>query len=455
MNEQELKEYTDYLLSQGFTPELAKEYLQEHGMIGPEKSFGMKALEGAGRVLDYAGGLTRTGVANIADQFTDKELVQDGDWKRAFRGEAPTSAEILERAEIPEGAKVDLMPEIPIPFTDMRIGEGDSSMRDVGGFVLDTALDPLNYVTLGGTKAVKETLRPFSRVTNNASKNLYKSGLKKIDEKLIEKGNRPISPILWDEGKWGSNKKLLNDVENINDEKMLTRDEMYSQGDKAGVRADPSQATQYARPEIERLKRDPTLKEITDQLEAKLASYESGGPVSLGQMSEWKTNLYDSLPANAYDQYGKLKRPVQRFQRDLARGFKETIEGGAELAGIGGKNLSNLNSEIGTLIASKKPLYQEVKKANTKNPFTAIDGGLLGFAITNPTQGLPVLAIKKAADIGKTTAFRTGAGMLGKNLTEHNIMGPAYDIIARGLLTDTIRPEQQNMSVWESVKNGR
>ena len=47
--------------------------------------------------------------------------------KAAFKGQAPSSEELLGRFDIPEGASVDL------PFL------GETSVRDAGGFALDIA----------------------------------------------------------------------------------------------------------------------------------------------------------------------------------------------------------------------------------------------------------------------------------------------------------------------------
>lgn len=122
------------------------------------------------RGLDAAGGVVRTASSQISDaalpvrnkileaigsDYREKPMYQEGDWGRAMVGQAPSSAEQMERAGIPEGSRVDLMPEVKVPFTDVTLGKGDSSARDVGGFALDVASDPLNYATFGGASVVK------------------------------------------------------------------------------------------------------------------------------------------------------------------------------------------------------------------------------------------------------------------------------------------------------------
>ena len=106
------------------------------------------------RGLDYAGGLVRTGVAQGAEAVSGKDIVRDGDWERALKGEAPGSSEFMKNAGVPEGARVDLNP----------LMDGDTSVRDIGGFALDVATDPLTYTGVGaiasiGKKPVKAVLK--------------------------------------------------------------------------------------------------------------------------------------------------------------------------------------------------------------------------------------------------------------------------------------------------------
>lgn len=442
MTEQELAEYKEYLATQGFKPEEADEYLTSQGMAQKEPGMVSKGLDYLSRGLDYAGGLTRTTAAQVADPFVDEDIVNKEDWKNAFKGKAPNTAEYMERAKIPEGAKVDFISETQIPFTNIKVGEGDTSVRDAVGFVGDIALDPLTYLSAG--------TKPLSQGAMKSGKSLYKSGLKKVDEKLIERGTKPVSDILFQEGKWGGNQSLLNEAEKLAQEKGQLRSKMYGQAEKAGVNVDPKSSTKYAQAEIDKLKRDPGLQDMAALLEEKLAAYNKAPKTSLSQMSEWKTNIYDSLPTSAYDQFGKLKGPAQKYQRSLAKGMKETIEEGAERSGVGGQNLSNLNEDIGSLLASKKPLSSEVKKANTKNAVSSVDGILGGISIANPTMGLPALALKKAADVSKSTSFRTGAGLGANAVGKRGFIDP----LAQRILIESMR-EEQNKNPWDEVKKSK
>lgn len=123
-----------------------------------EAGFSKMALNGAEAILqglDYAGGLVRTGVGQIAESTTGRDFIKDGDWQRAADGKAPGFSEMMANAGVPEGPRVNLMPEVRVPGTDVILGRGDSSLRDIGGFVGDLATDPLNYLTLGSVAAAK------------------------------------------------------------------------------------------------------------------------------------------------------------------------------------------------------------------------------------------------------------------------------------------------------------
>lgn len=121
--------------------------------------------------LDYGRGIVSTASSQISDaalpvrnkileavgsDYREKPMYQDGDWGRAITGQAPSSGEQMARAGVPEGVRVDLMPEVKVPFTDVTLGQGDTSARDIAGFGLDLASDPLNYVTFGAASALKK-----------------------------------------------------------------------------------------------------------------------------------------------------------------------------------------------------------------------------------------------------------------------------------------------------------
>lgn len=124
------------------------------------KDVALEGLDKAGRALDYAGGLARTGVTSA---LSLGKLYHEGDIDKAIRGQAPHMNEYLERMGVPEIAKVsDVAPSFYAPAGQGRFlhpekgGMLDPSVRDVAGFAGDVALDPFTYLTAGLSNVAKK-----------------------------------------------------------------------------------------------------------------------------------------------------------------------------------------------------------------------------------------------------------------------------------------------------------
>lgn len=155
-----------------------------------------KVADYAARGLDYAGGLSRVGLANSAPARTidllqsylrnkPPALNQEGDMGRALVGHAPRSDEYLERAGVPEGpsfsdalpaireigkkssgpmAILSAMPSYADPndanapwYQPTKGGMLDPSLRGAAGVVGDALTDPISY--MGLTKLAQGPLR--------------------------------------------------------------------------------------------------------------------------------------------------------------------------------------------------------------------------------------------------------------------------------------------------------
>ena len=99
---------------------------EQHDLLG-------EGLELGARVLDFPGGLIRTGAAGLMG-VAGKE-----DFKKALSGQAPTSAQYLERGGVSPGFEVPK--DVPVV--------GGLTGRDVEGFALDVASDPLTLLSKG------------------------------------------------------------------------------------------------------------------------------------------------------------------------------------------------------------------------------------------------------------------------------------------------------------------
>jgi hypothetical protein len=178
----------------------------------------------AGRVLDYPGGIARTAIATAVDPFLDEktDLVNTQDWLDALAGKAPISSEYLERGGVGELGSVD------VPVLGKVTGRGAL------GFVADVATDPFSLVSKVG-KGVEK-----------AGTAAYKSGFKKIDERLAETGTKSLSDVLLANGIYGTTKKMQPKIDALSKKLGVERDLLYAEAEKLGAKVDVEKAMKPA-----------------------------------------------------------------------------------------------------------------------------------------------------------------------------------------------------------------
>jgi len=415
--------------------------------VAPEPTLRQMALKGLGKALDYTSGLGRTAVAGAIDPFVEDDVLKQGDVMSALKGEAVPGEEILKRAGMAEGPRYNLFPEVKIPLTDITLGEGDSSTRDIAGFGLEVAADPLTYLTLGGAKLA----RPLATATEKSGEKLFKSGLKKIDERVLEQGAEPLSDLLLKEGVSGTTKKIQKGSKQLQEVLEKRRQQLLELGDRAGAMVDPTKAVQKAEARIAKIT-NPNMQDLRERLQTTIDNYKNSGPLPLSQANEWKTDLYNSMPDTAFDPLGKLKGPAKKIEKDLSLGFKKEIEGSFNSAVPGGGDLlASNNKKTQTLIKAEKPLRMQARRANTINAFTPIDAMITSgsaLASQNPLVAAAMLGTKKAADLSKTTAFRTTAGLGMNRFGKAPIAGGLMDVAARRYFAEKLN------SPWLKIPTG-
>lgn len=404
---------------------------------GQEQSLGAKALDYGMRGLDYGGGVIRTGLANTAGLVSGKgNVVTEEDLGNMAKGKAPMSSEYLKRLGVPEGPSLDFS-----KATGGMLPFGKISARDVGGFAADVATDPLTAIT----KGVK-VFRPGSTLAEKGGEKLFKSGLKNVDKEIVEKGKGPVSDILFERGKAGSMKTLKAEAEIAANEFMAQRERLYQAAADAGAKVDMSGVVKNAEKEIEKLKANPGTRDMAEKLTEYLNKYKSEGFVDIKSASDWKTALYDSLPATAFGPDGRVKGVTKNFEKALARDFKTAIEKAADEVAPGmGKQISELNEKTGSVLTAKKPFAREIRKAETPNNFTQVDamtmgmGGLLGSGAGGAAGGVVgstvPLVLKQGAKVMNTTGGRTRSGLLLNNIGKSGLI----DATARRGLIDRNR----------------
>lgn len=532
--DKDLKEYYAHVKAkapEGTSNEERTEYanyvFKQQGLKVPEdgQSLGSMALEGTVRALDYAGGVARTAAAGLADAgqlakagaqglipggknfeqaLADIDFAtREGDVSEAFKGNAPTTAQFMERAKVPEGEKYDLMPEVRVPLTDIKLGEGKSSTRDIVGFAGDVALDPLTYMTGGLSAAAKAGAKASAKAGQNIVKagqkvaamgpgagktaaqtalnvtkgvqmggefgqklasaiaqpgntikeigeNIYKSGFKKVDTRLNDRLSMKMSDVMLEEG---VPMGRLKDMQKYSDEILQPmyakkRGEMYQLLDSHGVKVDPRYAMSHAEEVISKYAANPAFKDKVEKMRELVETYSTSGKTSVSQMSDWKTQIYDALPDSAFNDVGRVKNEWKELQKAIAKGFKEEIEHAADFVQPGmGKEVSHLNEKWGTLINAKKPTKAEIAAAERKNLLTQVKAGVLAV---NPFAAAGMYAAEGAA----TTAARTGVGktmraMGGATVKEQSVLDP----IIRRALIDSEKRDTPPDGAWTVIRD--
>lgn len=435
--------------SGGLTPQEQAEMQQLQGEVGhidqpPQEQHGMlhKAFDYGVRALDYPGGFVRSGLASVAGLAGgNTNVVKPDDLMAAAKGKAPGSAEYLTRLGVTPGPSLKDIPAVGQMLPDVNL-------RDAEGFGLDVATDPLSAIAKGAKALYPESklaagaaaaLKSPSTVTEAAGKSMFKSGLKKVDERLAEKGAAPLSDLLLENGKAGTTKQLSKDTNALSKAAQDERGLLYDKANASGVTIDPGRELQSADETIAKMKTDPGLRPMAEKLEDLVNSYKDEGRVPISKASEWKSNLYNALPESAYDAHGKVKGPAAKVQKALASDFKNAIvdAGNHVEPGLGNK-IDALNETMQTGITAKRPLAMQVRRAETPNLMTSVDGMLVGagaLATHNPIETAGLLAAKKLADASKTTYVRTKGGL---GLVNAGKSGLLNDPVRRGLINGLV-----------------
>lgn len=418
--------------SAGLSPDEARELeALEEKYKTPEQGLLGKGLDYGLRGLDYLGGVGRYAAAGIANlpyaAATGKSITAPEDLGRVVRGQAPGTAEYMERAGVPDGARVNLSPL-----------EGDTSVRDVVGFAGDVALDPLTYA--GGAGLLRKGLRPVGGATEAVGKKMYRSGFKKIDERLVEQGKKKISDVLLESGApTGTTKKLAKNMVKTGDDALRKRADLYKQATDLGVTVDlrfPLKNSEELIAKATSKKASPRLRKKADELMDMLLEYKREGKVDLETLSDWKTGLYDDLPPSAFGPDGKPKGIYSKFEKALANDFKQAIVDAGNKAQKGmGDEIDKLNETLGTVISSRKPTKMQVRRGETTNMATSVDAMLA--ALASPAA----LASKKGADVAKTTYART---KVGKGLINAGQSGLLDPVVRQGLVDKKKKDDKRN-----------
>jgi len=452
-----------------------------------EFSLWRDTLHTIGRGLDYGGGLARTGAAGIVNipyaAITGKSITEPDDAMKALMGEATRSSEFMKRGGVPAGDVVKY------PFI------GDVSTRDLAGGAVDIALDPL----VAAARAKDIGLKIFDNAAIGAGKKLYKSGLKNLDIQAAKYGKEPVSDLLMAERVTGNAQQIQQKMDELATGYLAERDAILKQATRAGGEVDMAEAMSPLFAKINSIRRsnDPNLLKAADIMEKDARQYLArgakepeqilrelpvggeyaaehsnlatkftprpaqtvldetarvAGPTPI-QGSAWKSSTYNKVGGRAYNELADT--PVGKtLLKAKAHGLKEATETSVEksLGAMKKDELITLNKKLSQILTTEERAAAEAAKEIRKNHITSVDamlGAGTAAASHNPVVTAGVMAAKKAADLAKSSAFRTKAGLALQDLGESGGLTP---LLSRAFINET-----RNYSPWLKAgdKNGR
>ncbi len=244
---------------------------------------------------------------------------------------------------------------------------------------------------------------------NKLGETIYKSGLSKIDAKMVEKGGAPLSQMLIEHGApVGTTKGIAEKLQTMATGASQERSALYQKATDAGVTVDMGHPLEKAESYISDLMSDKraSVRAQGEALNEYLKNdYKVNGKVDLATLSKWKTDLYNTLPTNFFGPNGKMTAVAKQFNAALASDFKLAIEkaGNAVEKGMGDR-IEKINDMWGTLLDAKKPVAAQIKQAAGAPGVGSIAAGVA--AAGHPGAALAMEGVR----LGKTTIAKTATG---------------------------------------------
>jgi hypothetical protein len=394
--------------------------------LSKEQEMQRKLADYLGRGMDYLGGGVRTGLGYATG------VGQEGDIDKAIAGQAPSSSELLKRH-----------------------GLEDNIGTSTAGFALDTLSDPLTYGTLGLAPLLRKALGGGAKLAGGAAerlgKGIYKMGsVGRVDEAAKMAGQLPISPVLWEHGISGSNPEILKKSEQLVNDLLAKRKQIFDEAAAKGVPADlteidnaiaglkekwlaPGAANERNKASSEAISEaEKIAKEYFDPLKAKAETQVlSQGPAALGttvaetvpavpagSLEQLSSNLTsfgrNELTPRVYDKTKPTSNELEQALKAVRHGGKKAAEATAEKIGKGA-DYEKIQSELSALASGKKQLINEAKKTGNSKLLGAVGGGLIGTAKGNHAA-LPTALGFYAGKLAGMTYPQTKTGMaIGKS----------------------------------------
>ena len=440
----------------------------------------LAGLDAVGRVLDYAGGVTRTAVIDGLDEaFSDGKLVDSKDYQNAL----------------------DANPSINTESLLNKIGMDEGFTRSALGFGGDLVTDPLSLIPISKVGKLGKLLTLSKGPSKDIGYKIYRAPFKRLDEanqhlidqgKFVKSGQGDViqngkilrerylpTEIMFDEGIKGRantvhretlalGDKLRRDANeiieanrnlkvNTNDIAMPILDEL----DKIKGVQDLSQEQglygKALREELKKLvKKDIPQKEQFNVRARGLVSQKTPTTnldeyIRTGDKNLLKEfNVMDSATSkkgfnkksqNAYKDNTPYSDAQEKTDQLMARRHNYAAADALNEAEAGlGEKLRFINNKRGTLLSGYKGLKLDIDRINRVNPITQIDGALMGSGLGGNNNAWWALAIKQAAKMLQNPAIMTYGG---KGLANQGAKGNLDTALRRLYILNTTENGEQ------------
>lgn len=415
------------------------------------------AADAALRALDYAPGLTRTGVAALLGQTTKDDLL------KALQGKAPMLQEYAKRLGVPPGPSVsDFASSVPkgapldITTRGAVTGLGDMLLSP-GAMVsaargLKNAALPAKTAAQLRTEIAAQAARtptpirdaavgrlkdyamgsPIGGALEKAGKGYYKSAFSMEDFKNMSEGARPLSEIALENNVWGTAKSLPGQFEKIHEK---VGGKMQALENKAMSRGAMVRGAEFTGP----------VDKITKALSSKTAAKRSAarkvesdlnglgelvtpeGKLPLDQVIEFKRE--QAQLADKLGEYGAIPRGTFEgpLRGDVAGKARTGIENAMDemSPGLGGKYFLT-NRDSGAIQNTRAELLKRAKPSSFNELIPRfrdipLPAGMVAAGFD------PMVAATTAATskVLQTTPMKTGVGLGMYKLGRSGVVDPA------------------------------
>ncbi len=178
----------------------------------------------------------------------------------------------------------------------------------------------------------------ISKAMDNAGKQIYKSGLKRIDEQTARFGKEPVSDLLMKEGVTGNAKQIFDKMQVLGDKLLAQRNDILKEATKKGAEVNVPKALAEAKAYVNQLKKtdNPELKKAVAMLEKRIAAYGRMGAKESHEVLRTLPKQGIVLPESQVQKLGPYTKPERTLvelpvQGEVAPGMTLADKSGEEI----------------------------------------------------------------------------------------------------------------------------